>query len=107
MKIQKINKEKFKNWTIFLFFLVVSVLNSCSNFLSFDENRTDENKTAAQDDKCIITVSSDFYSNDGSRGRFRIFCCRQILCILRKFRIHRVLPKNGWVKILFLIQPLC
>lgn len=70
MKIQKMNKEKFKNWTIFLFFLVVSVLNSCSNFLSFDENRTDENKTAAQDDKCIITVSSDFYSNDGSRAAF-------------------------------------
>lgn len=73
MKIQKINKEKFKNWTIFLFFLVVSVLNSCSNFLSFDENRTDENKTAAQDDKCIITVSSDFYSNDGSRAAFPDF----------------------------------
>ncbi len=72
MKIQKI-KEKFKNWTIFLFFLVVSVLNSCSNFLSFDENRTDENKTAAQDDKCIITVSSDFYSNDGSRAAFPDF----------------------------------
>lgn len=73
MKIQKINKEKFKNWTIFLFFLVVSVLNSCSNFFSFDENRTDENKTAAQDDKCIITVSSDFYSNDGSRAAFPDF----------------------------------
>lgn len=73
MKIQKMNKEKFKNWTIFLFFLVVSVLNSCSNFLSFDENRTDENKTAAQDDKCIITVSSDFYSNDGSRAAFPDF----------------------------------
>lgn len=73
MKIQKINKEKFKNWKIFLFFLVVSVLNSCSNFLSFDENRTDENKTAAQDDKCIITVSSDFYSNDGSRAAFPDF----------------------------------
>lgn len=73
MKIQKINKEKFKNWTIFLFFLVGSVLNSCSNFLSFDENRTDENKTAAQDDKCIITVSSDFYSNDGSRAAFPDF----------------------------------
>lgn len=73
MKIQKINKEKFKNWTIFLFFLVVSVLNSCSNFLSFDENRTDENKTSAQDDKCIITVSSDFYSNDGSRAAFPDF----------------------------------
>lgn len=73
MKIQKIDKEKFKNWTIFLFFLVVSVLNSCSNFLSFDENRTDENKTAAQDDKCIITVSSDFYSNDGSRAAFPDF----------------------------------
>lgn len=73
MKIQKINKEKFKNWTIFLFFLVVSVLNSCSNFLSFDENRTDENKTAAQDGKCIITVSSDFYSNDGSRAAFPDF----------------------------------
>lgn len=73
MKIQKINKEKFKNWTIFLFFLVVSILNSCSNFLSFDENRTDENKTAAQDDKCIITVSSDFYSNDGSRAAFPDF----------------------------------
>lgn len=73
MKIQKINKEKFKNWTIFLFFLVVSVLNSCSNFLSFDENRTDENKTAAQDDKCIITVSSDFYLNDGSRAAFPDF----------------------------------
>lgn len=73
MKIQKINKEKFKNWTIFLFFLVVSVLNSCSNFLSFDETRTDENKTAAQDDKCIITVSSDFYSNDGSRAAFPDF----------------------------------
>lgn len=73
MKIQKINKEKFKNWTIFLFFLVVSVLNSCSNFLSFDENRTDENKAAAQDDKCIITVSSDFYSNDGSRAAFPDF----------------------------------
>lgn len=73
MKIQKINKEKFKNWTIFLFFLVVSVLNSCSNFLSFDEKRTDENKTAAQDDKCIITVSSDFYSNDGSRAAFPDF----------------------------------
>lgn len=73
MKIQKINKEKFKNWTIFLFFLVVSVLNSCSNFLSFDENRTDENKTAAQDNKCIITVSSDFYSNDGSRAAFPNF----------------------------------
>lgn len=73
MKIQKINKGKFKNWTIFLFFLVVSVLNSCSNFLSFDENRTDENKTAAQDDKCIITVSSDFYSNDGSRAAFPDF----------------------------------
>ena len=73
MKIQKINKEKFKNWTIFLFFLVVSVLSSCSNFLSFDENRTDENKTAAQDDKCIITVSSDFYSNDGSRAAFPDF----------------------------------
>ena len=73
MKIQKMNKEKFKNWTIFLFFLVVSVLNSCSNFLSFDENRTDENKTAAQDNKCIITVSSDFYSNDGSRAAFPDF----------------------------------
>lgn len=73
MKIQKIDKEKFKNWTIFLFFFVVSVLNSCSNFLSFDENRTDENKTAAQDDKCIITVSSDFYSNDGSRAAFPDF----------------------------------
>ena len=73
MKIQKMNKEKFKNWTIFLFFLVVSVLNSCSNFLSFDENRTDENKTSAQDDKCIITVSSDFYSNDGSRAAFPDF----------------------------------
>ena len=73
MKIQKINKEKFKNWTIFLFFLVVSVLNSCSNFLSFDENKTDENKTAAQDDKCIITVSSDFYSNDGTRAAFPDF----------------------------------
>lgn len=73
MKIQKMNKEKFKNWTIFLFFWVVSVLNSCSNFLSFDENRTDENKTAAQDDKCIITVSSDFYSNDGSRAAFPDF----------------------------------
>lgn len=73
MKIQKIDKEKFKNWTIFLFFLVVSVLNSCSNFLSFDENRTDENKTAAQDDKCIITVSSDFYSNNGSRAAFPDF----------------------------------
>lgn len=73
MKIQKINKEKFKNWTIFLFFLVVSVLNSCSNFLSFDENITDENKTSAQDDKCIITVSSDFYSNDGSRAAFPDF----------------------------------
>lgn len=73
MKIQKVNKEKFKNWTIFLFFLVGSVLNSCSNFLSFDENRTDENKTAAQDDKCIITVSSDFYSNDGSRAAFPDF----------------------------------
>lgn len=73
MKIQKVNKEKFKNWTIFLFFLVVSVLNSCSNFLSFDENRTDENKTSAQDDKCIITVSSDFYSNDGSRAAFPDF----------------------------------
>ena len=73
MKIQKINKEKFNNWTIFLFFLVVSVLNSCSNFLSFDENRTDENKTAVQDDKCIITVSSDFYSNDGSRAAFPDF----------------------------------
>lgn len=73
MKIQKINKEKFKNWTIFLFFLVGSVLNSCSNFLSFDENRTDENKTTAQDDKCIITVSSDFYSNDGSRAAFPDF----------------------------------
>lgn len=73
MKIQKINKEKFKNWTIFLFFLVGSVLNSCSNFLSFDENRTDENKTSAQDDKCIITVSSDFYSNDGSRAAFPDF----------------------------------
>ena len=73
MKIQKINKEKFKNWKIFLFLLVVSVLNSCSNFLSFDENRTDENKTAAQDDKCVITVSSDFYSNDGSRAAFPDF----------------------------------
>lgn len=73
MKIQKMNKEKFKNWTIFLFFLVGSVLNSCSNFLSFDENRTDENKTSAQDDKCIITVSSDFYSNDGSRAAFPDF----------------------------------
>ena len=73
MKIQKMNKEKFKNLTIFLFFLVVSVLNSCSNFLSFDENRTDENKTSAQDDKCIITVSSDFYSNDGSRAAFPDF----------------------------------
>lgn len=73
MKIQKMNKEKFKNWTIFLFLLVVSVLNSCNNFLSFDENRTDENKTAAQDDKCIITVSSDFYSNDGSRAAFPDF----------------------------------
>lgn len=73
MKIQKMNKEKFKNWTIFLFFLVGSVLNSCSNFLSFDEKRTDENKTAAQDDKCIITVSSDFYSNDGSRAAFPDF----------------------------------
>lgn len=73
MKIQKVNKEKFKNWTIFLFFLVVSVLNSCSNFLSFDENRTDKNKTSAQDDKCIITVSSDFYSNDGSRAAFPDF----------------------------------
>lgn len=73
MKIQKMNKEKFKNWTIFLFFWVVSVLNSCSNFLSFDENRTDENKTAVQDDKCIITVSSDFYSNDGSRAAFPDF----------------------------------
>lgn len=73
MKIQKIDKEKFKNWTIFLFFFVGSVLNSCSNFLSFDENRTDENKTAAQDDKCIITVSSDFYSNDGSRAAFPDF----------------------------------
>lgn len=73
MKIQKVNKEKFKNWTIFLFFLVGSVLSSCSNFLSFDENRTDENKTAAQDDKCIITVSSDFYSNDGSRAAFPDF----------------------------------
>ena len=73
MKIQKVNKEKFKNWTIFLFFLVGSVLNSCSNFLSFDENRTDKNKTSAQDDKCIITVSSDFYSNDGSRAAFPDF----------------------------------
>ena len=63
MKIKKMNKNIVKNWTIFLILAVLLVLNSCSNFLSFEENKTD--KTAVQNDKCTITVSSDFSESEG------------------------------------------
>ena len=73
MKIKKINKNIVKNWTIFLILAVLLVLNSCSNFLSFEENKTD--KTAMQNNKCIITVSSDFSESEGlfSRAAFPNF----------------------------------
>ena len=62
MKIKKMNKNIVKNWTIFLIFAFLLVLNSCSNFLSFEENET--KKTAVQNDKCTITVSSDFSESE-------------------------------------------
>ena len=70
MKIKKVNKNIVKNWTIFLILAVLLFFNSCSNFLSFEEN-----KTAVQNEKCIITVSSDFSENEGlfSRAAFPNF----------------------------------
>lgn len=73
MKIKKMNKNIVKNWTIYLIFAVLLVLNSCSNFLSFEENET--NKTVVKNDKCTITVSSDFSESEGlfSRAAFPNF----------------------------------
>lgn len=73
MKIKKMNKNIEKNWTYFLILTVLLVLNSCSNFLSFEENET--KKTAVQNDKCTITVSSDFSESEGlfSRAAFPNF----------------------------------
>lgn|GEM_PF-6025316 len=70
MRIKKMNKNIVKNWTIFLILAVLLVLNSCSNFLSFEEN-----KTAPQNEKCIITVFSDFSESEGlfSRAAFPNF----------------------------------
>jgi len=73
MKIKKMNKNIVKNWAFFLIFAVLLVLNSCSNFLSFEENET--KKTSVQNDKCTITVSSDFSESEGlfSRAAFPNF----------------------------------
>ena len=73
MKIKKMNKNIIKNWTIYLIFAVLLILNSCSNFLSFEENET--NKTVVKNDKCTITVSSDFSESEGlfSRAAFPNF----------------------------------
>ena len=67
------NKNIIKNWTIYLIFAVLLILNSCSNFLSFEENET--NKTVVKNDKCTITVSSDFSESEGlfSRAAFPNF----------------------------------
>lgn len=73
MKIKKMNKNIVKNWMTFLIFAFLLVLSSCSNFLSFEENET--KKTTAQNDKCTITVSSDFSESEGlfSRAAFPNF----------------------------------
>ena len=70
MRIKKMNKNIVKNWTIFLILAVLLFFNSCSNFLSFEEN-----KTAPQNEKCIITVFSDFSESEGlfSRAAFPNF----------------------------------
>ncbi len=70
MKLKKMNKNIMKNWTVFLILAVLLFLNSCSNFLSFEEN-----ETATQNEKCTITVSSDFSENEGlfSRAAFPNF----------------------------------
>ena len=73
MKIKKMNKNIVKNWTIYLILAVLLILNSCSNFLSFEENGTKKN--AVQNDKCTITVSSNFSESEGlfSRAAFPNF----------------------------------
>ncbi len=73
MEKKNMNKNIVKNWTIYLIFAVLLVLSSCSNFLSFEENET--NKTVVQNDKCTITVSSDFSESEGlfSRAAFPNF----------------------------------
>ena len=70
MKIKKINKNIMKNRAVFLILAVLLFFNSCSNFLSFEEN-----KTAPQNEKCTITVSSDFSESEGlfSRAAFPNF----------------------------------